>query len=212
MAVLRVVGIDADHLLLLDPDGGGHRVRIDETLHDSLQQAAKVGTSRLSPREIQERLRGGEALEQVADTAGVSVERIRRWEGPVRAERERAVEVALRTRYTRQPDGAVSGPLGRLVGAHLEHHGLTAEWQARRHPDGRWVVTVTHERGEASWRLDAGALSALDPHAESLGWREPPRAVESVRDAGRERRSARAAVPSWEAILESSAPPNVFPS
>lgn len=212
MAVLRVVGIDADHLLLVDTDGGGHRVLIDSTLHDYLRQSAKVGTSRLSPREIQERLRAGTPIEQVAEAAGVGVERIRRWEGPVRAERDRAVATALRTRYARPPDGAVSGPLGRVVTAHLDHHGLVGDWDAHRDPDGHWVITVTHDRGGASWRLDGGALSALDPHAEALGWREPPRAVDSVREPVKERRPGRASVPSWDTILENSPPPNAFPT
>jgi DNA-binding transcriptional regulator YiaG len=213
MAVLRVVGIDADHLLLIDPDGGGHRVAIDATLHDSLKQAAKVGTSRLTPREIQDRLRSGASLEHIAEVAGVSVERIRRWEGPVQAERNRAVDVALKTRYSRPPDGAVSGPLGRLVTAHLDHHGLVGEWDARRDPEGHGVVVVRHERGEAAWRLDDGALSALDPQAEALGWREPPRAVEAIKEPSREgRRTGRTPLPSWDAILENSPPPNAFPT
>ncbi|HEY5335048.1 MAG TPA: septation protein SepH [Mycobacteriales bacterium] len=214
MAVLRVVGIDADHLLLLDPDGGGHRVAIDTTLHDSLKQAASVGTSRLTPREIQDRLRSGASVDQVADAAGVSSERIRRWEGPIRAERDRAVDLAQRTRYARPPDGAVSGPLGRIVTAHLEHHDLVGSWESHRDADGHWVVTVTHERGSASWRLLDGALAALDPQAEALGWREPPHAVDSVKEqpATSTGRRSRASIPSWEMILESSPPPNAFPT
>lgn len=215
MAVLRVVGVDADHLLLVDPEGGGHRVPIDTSLHESLRQAATVGSSRLTPREIQDRLRAGASIEQVAEAAGVSTERIRRWEGPIRAERDRAVELAQHTRYARPPDGAVSGPLGRLVTAHLDRHGLVGSWDSHRDPDGQWVVTVTHERGSASWRLVDGALSALDPQAESLGWREPPRAVESIKDApkaaGGGRRS-RASIPSWDTILGNSPPPNAFPT
>lgn len=220
MAVLRVVGTDADHLLLLDTEGGGHRVAIDAVLHETIRQAARVGTSRLTPREIQDRLRSGASVEQVAEAAGVSAERIRRWEGPVLAERGRAVESGMRTRYARPPDGALSGPLGRLVTAHLDALGLIGEWDAYRGVDGAWVVVVRHERGKAEWRLQDGALSALDPHAEGLGFREPPRAVDNVRDVRPEVRTearpekgrARAALPSWESILENTQPPNAFPT
>jgi hypothetical protein len=209
MAVLRVVGVDADHLLLVDPDGGGHRVAIDAALHETLRQASRVGVSRLTPREIQERLRAGAAADHVAEAAGVSVERIRRWEGPILAERERAVDQAGRTRYSRAPDGAVSGPLARLVTAHLDQLGLTAEWDAHRGPDGDWVVTVRHERGEAAWRFADGSLTALDPHAEAFGFREPPRSVDAPRDISRK---GRAQLPSWETIMENAPPPNAFPT
>jgi DNA-binding transcriptional regulator YiaG len=209
MAVLRVVGVDADHLLLVDPDGGGHRVAIDTALHDTLRQAARVGVSRLTPREIQQRLRAGTSADQVAEAAGVSVERIRRWEGPILAERARAIELAHKTRYARPGDGAVSGPLGRLVTAHLDQFALLGEWDARRGPDGAWVVTVTHEHGEASWRHEDGTLTALDPHAEAFGWREPPRAVDPPREIGRRGRTP---LPSWETIMENAPPPNAFPT
>jgi DNA-binding transcriptional regulator YiaG len=214
MAVLRVVGVDADHLLLVDPDGGGHRVAIDGNLHDTLKQAAKVGQSRLSPREIQERLRSGATLEQVAEVAGVSVERVRRWEGPILAERARAIELALKTRYARPHDGAVSGPLGRLVTTHLDQLGLVGDWDARRGADGAWVVLVTHAQGQAAWRYDEGTLHALDPHAEAFGWREPPRAVDApapapIREVGRRGRTP---LPSWESIMENAPPPNAFPT
>lgn len=231
MAVLRVVGVDADHLLLVDPEGGGHRVVIDAELHDTIRQAARVGTSRLSPKEIQERLRGGATLAQVAEAAGVSTERIRRWEGPILAERARAIEQALKTRYARPHDGAVSGPLGRLVTAHLDQLGLVGEWDARRAPDGAWFVVVTHAQGQAAWRYGGGSLSALDPHAEAFGWREPPRAVEpprelprsrdlrpepapdAPRETGREsQRRGRAQLPSWDDILDNTSPPGAFPT
>lgn len=227
MAVLRVVGVDADHLLLVDPDGGGHRVVIDGALHDTLRQASRVGTSRLSPREIQDRLRAGDTLEEVAQAAGVSAERIRRWEGPILAERARTVELAQRTRYARPHDGAVSGPLGRLVTAHLDQVGLVGDWDARRGPDGAWMVVVTHAKGQAAWRFDEGSLTALDPHAEAFGWREPPRVVEPPRELPRSRdaapdtppeaprdmqRRGRAQLPSWETILDNTSPPGAFPT
>ncbi len=211
MAVLRVVGVDADHLLLVDPDGGGHRVAIDAALHDTLAQSARVGQSRLSPREIQARLRAGASPAQVAEAAGVSIERIHRWQGPILAERARAIDTARRTRYARPHDGAVSGPLGPLVTAHLDRVGLVGEWDAHRDPEGAWVVVVRHERGEAAWCLQDGALRALDPHAEAFGWREPPRAVDSTREPGRERKG-RAQLPSWESIMENAPPPNAFPT
>jgi len=207
MADLRVVGTDADHLLLLDSEGGGHRAAIDD-VRRALNDAARAGDSRLSPREIQDRLRSGATVDQVAQAAGVSVERIRRWEGPVLAECAHALERALRTRYSRPPDGAVSGPLGRLVDQRLTLASVAGQWSAHRDVGGDWIVTVTHQHAAASWAYDGVTLVALDPHAEALGWREPPRAVEPLRG----RVKGRSSLPSWESILENTPPPNAFPT
>lgn len=208
MAELRVVGSDAEHLLLVDQDGTGHRVPLDDQLHAALRSASRAGTSTLTPREIQERLRGGATAAQVAQAAGVSVERIRRWEGPVLAERAHALDQARRTRYSRPPDGAVSGPLGPLVDQRLTNAGLRGDWDAWRGPDG-WVVSVVHDHARASWAFDGTALHALDPHAEALGWREPPRAVDPVRERSPRQRGR---LPSWESILADAPPPNAFPT
>jgi hypothetical protein len=205
---LRVVGTDAQHVLLVDADGGGHRITID-AVRDALNAAARAGTSKLTPREIQDRLRAGASAEQVATAAGVSVERIRRWETPVLAERAHALDRALATRFARPPDGAVSGPLGRLVDQRLAMNGLLGEWDAHRGPDGDWIVTVTHDQARAQWSYNGVALVALDPHAEALGWREPPRAVDPVRERAPR---GRASLPSWESIMENSPPPNAFPT
>jgi len=43
--------------------------------------------SPLRPKEIQDRIRAGETAEEIADAAGVPIERVRRFEGPVLAER-----------------------------------------------------------------------------------------------------------------------------
>jgi hypothetical protein len=210
MGDLRIVGTDADHLLLVDGDDAGatgHRVRID-AVREALRQAARAGESRLSPREIQDQLRLGIDADKIAITAGVSVERIRRWEGPVLAERAHALSRAQQTRFSRPPDGAVSGLLGKLVEQRLAQAGILPGWDAYRSPDGGWIIAATHEHATARWGFDGTTLTALDPHAEALGWREPPRAVDSMRARNR----ARTAIPSWEAIMENAPPPNAFPT
>jgi hypothetical protein len=207
MSDLRVVGTDADHVLLVDSESGGHRVAINE-VRRALNEAARAGDSRLTPREIQERLRAGMTVEQVAHAAAVSIERVRRWEGPVLAERAHALERALRARFSRPPDGAVSGPLGRLVEQRLALACVVGQWDAHRDVGDEWVVTITHQHASASWAFDGVTLHALDPHAEALGWREPPRAVEPLRG----RTKGRASLPSWETIMENTPPPNAFPT
>ena len=52
--------------------------------------------SPLRPKEIQDRIRAGETAEEIADAAGVPIERVRRFEGPVLAERAYRAQEAQR--------------------------------------------------------------------------------------------------------------------
>jgi hypothetical protein len=114
MAELRLVGIDDDgqHLLLTDDSGEQHTVAIDERLRAAvnghlsrLGQLTMALESRISPREIQDRIRAGESAEHVAMSAGVPLERVLRFVGPVLREREHVADQAKRARV-----GAESAP------------------------------------------------------------------------------------------------------
>ena len=96
MAELRLVGVseDGERLVLTDEAGVHHTIIIDERLRagvhghlSRLGQLTMALESRISPREIQNRVRSGESAEHVAQTAGVPVERVLRFVGPVLRER-----------------------------------------------------------------------------------------------------------------------------
>src|SRR5659263_695795 len=105
MRELRLVAVsdDGSHLVVRsnEPDGEQFRLPLDERLRAAvrrdvprLSQLEIRRESSLTPREIQARLRAGESPEDVAHAAGVPVERVTRFEGPVLAERQRRVEEA----------------------------------------------------------------------------------------------------------------------
>ena len=71
--------------------------------------------SALTPREIQARIRGGESLEEVAQAAGVSVEQIDAYAGPVLAEREHAATLARTSQVRRHRESGVQRLLGEVV-------------------------------------------------------------------------------------------------
>ena len=50
----------------------------------------------MRPKEIQDRIRAGETADEIADAAGIPIERVRRFEGPVLAEREYRAQEAQR--------------------------------------------------------------------------------------------------------------------
>lgn len=102
--------------------------------------------SSLSPRDIQTRIRRGESPQSVADSAGVPVERISGFAGPVLAEREFMCEQARKTTIRRKHVGGAGVLMGSLVSDNIVASGgvpESASWDAWRREDGRWTVVVT---------------------------------------------------------------------
>jgi Protein of unknown function (DUF3071) len=165
MAQLRLVGVseDGERLVLADDDGVQYEIVIDERLRagvhghlSRLGQLTMALESRISPREIQNRVRSGESAEHVAQTAGVPLERVLRFVGPVLREREHIADQARRARLA-----GSSGPaslLGDLVSRAANRRGIDpddVDWDSARRDDHTWVVTTT-------WPDDTTAMWALD--------------------------------------------------
>src|SRR3954468_18784489 len=96
-----------------------------------------------TPREIQVRVRAGEAAEALAADAGISLERVMRFALPVLQERIRVTDEARRARARRGGDGLLV-PFGELVDSRLARHGVdlaSVRWDAYRREDGGWTVT-----------------------------------------------------------------------
>src|SRR5215510_16350151 len=158
MQELRLVAVSED---------GSYALRIDDRLRvvargqfSRLAQYEIEVESPLRPKEIQDRIRAGETAEEIADAAGLPVERIRRFEGPVLAEREfRAKEAQQATVRSRE-----SGPgprLGEIVAERLAEAGANPEevdWDSRKRQDGNWQVqlayTVAGRMYMAEWLYD----------------------------------------------------------
>ncbi|GAA0794033.1 septation protein SepH [Spirilliplanes yamanashiensis] len=112
----------------------------------------------LSPRDIQARIRSGESAEEVARIAGVPVDRVLRYAGPVLQERAMLAQHARRTRLKTSDTGA---PLAEVVDSRLAQHGIDTEkisWDAFRREDGTWRIVATWPSGkataQAAWDLD----------------------------------------------------------
>jgi hypothetical protein len=137
--------------------------------------------SRLTPKEIQARLRAGQAPERVARAAGVPVDRVTRFYGPVLSERALVLDAARDATLTRARLGESKAPLGPSVAANLAAKNAVADdWTAFKRPDGAWVVRLTTStRGKARkaewcWQPATRALTALDAYAAALGHVERP--------------------------------------
>src|ERR1700749_2795714 len=136
-AVLGVPGRSARFVLPID-----ERLRAVALGQTSrLPQVGIVMGGPLRPKEIQARIRAGETVEEIADAAGIAVERVRWFEGPVLAERAYAADQAQLASVRRQGDATPGPRLGEIVAERLT--ALRAEpdetqWDAKKRGDGSW--------------------------------------------------------------------------
>ncbi|CAD5935956.1 MULTISPECIES: septation protein SepH [Streptomyces] len=185
MPELRVVAVsnDGTRLVLKAADSTEYTLPIDERLRAAVRNdRARLGQieieveSHLRPRDIQARIRAGASAEEVAQFAGIPVDRVRRFEGPVLAERAFMAERARKT-PVRRP-GENTGPqLGEAVQERLLLRGAdkeTVQWDSWRRDDGTWEVLLVYrvagEPHSASWSYDPPRrlVQALDDEARSL--------------------------------------------
>lgn len=169
MPELRVVAVsnDGTRLVLKAADSTEYTLPIDERLRAAVRNdRARLGQieieveSHLRPRDIQARIRAGASAEEVAQMGGIPVERVRRFEGPVLAERAFMAERARKTSVRRQ--GETTGPqLGEAVAERLLLRGAekdTVLWDSWRRDDGTWEVLLVYrvagEPHSASWTYD----------------------------------------------------------
>jgi hypothetical protein len=171
MQELRLVAVSEDgtYAVLAVPGRGG---RFSLPIDDRLRIVARGQFSRLAqyeievesplrPKEIQDRIRAGETADEIADAAGVPIERVRRFEGPVLAERAYRAEEAQRATI-RQPGDSGPGPrLGDIVTERLTKFGSIpedAQWDSRKRADGNWQVQLMFTAGGrphmAEWVFD----------------------------------------------------------
>jgi hypothetical protein len=171
MQELRFVAVSEDgrYAVLAVP---GRSARFTLPIDERLRAVALGQTSRLAqyeievesplrPKEIQARIRAGETVEEIADAAGIAVERVRWFEGPVLAERAYIAEQA-QAASVRRPGESAPGPrLGEITAERLSAAGADAddvEWDARKRGDGNWQVQLTFTSGGrlhvAEWLFD----------------------------------------------------------
>ena len=172
MQELRFVAVSEDcSYAVLDVPGrsGRYVLPIDERLRAvALGQTSRLAQyeieveSPLRPKEIQARIRAGETAEEIADAAGIPVERVRWFEGPVLAERAYIAQQAQTASVRRTGDSSGPGPrLGEVVTERLLAAGSDADdgnWDSRKRGDGNWQVSLTFPSGGrrhvAEWVFD----------------------------------------------------------
>jgi hypothetical protein len=181
MPELRVVAVsnDGTRLVLKAADSTEYTLPIDERLRAAVRNdRARLGQieveNHLRPRDMQARIRAGATAEEVAQLAGIPVERVRRFEGPVLAERAFMAERARKT-PVRRPGESTGPQLGEAVSERLLLRGADRDavlWDSWRRDDGTWEVLLTYR-------------VAGEPHSASWTYDPPRRLVQPVDDEAR---------------------------
>ncbi|MBG9329163.1 DUF3071 domain-containing protein [Corynebacterium belfantii] len=120
----------------------------------------------MRPREIQERIRSGATIAEIAEENGVTESRIEPYAHPVLLERARIAELSKKSHPVRN-DGPADLTLWEVLATAFAARGedLTrSHWDAYRDPSGQWVVSVKWgpELGEtvAEWSYHRHGTSA----------------------------------------------------
>lgn len=184
MQQLQFVELDeGGRLVVSTEDGTRYAVPVDDRLRAALRPRPATppvgrGTPGVSLREVQSMIRAGQSAEEVAAVTGWEADRVRRYEGPVLAEREHVIGLARRAAVRSQGRTDGSHTLGdrvqeRLQGRDVDLSGVG--WDAARGTaHGPWTVQVIFSAGgrerRGTWHYDlqSRGLEALDDEARWL--------------------------------------------
>ncbi len=189
---LRLVGVheDGEHLLLAGPGDEQYLLTVDESLRAAVRRdRAHLGqlqiemSGELRPREVQSQIRAGASAEEVASRSGWPVERVRRYEGAVLAERAHITELGRSVTLRRRGSDTTPPTLSSRVERRLAERGVDIRqnvWDSWRPENGPWMLSLHFVAGgrerEARWLFDQSArtVTAQDDEALWLSEDEKP--------------------------------------
>ena len=140
----------------------------------------------LRPREVQAQIRAGATAEEVSARTGWPLDRVRRYEGAVLAERAHITDLARAVTLRRRGSDAAPPTLSARVDQRLAARGVDVRqnvWDSWRAEDGPWMLTLRFAAGgrerEARWLFDPSArtVTAQDDEALWLSEDEKPPAA-----------------------------------
>ncbi|WP_166998435.1 septation protein SepH [Paramicrobacterium fandaimingii] len=166
---LKVIGVEDGALVAATEQGQRFRIVINEVLLSHLRppKPAHSEERRLSPREVQAHIRSGLSAEEVADLTGVGAEYVRRFEGPVLAEREHIVGAALSVPVLSaiEVPGGDEPTFGAAIAARLEGLAATGErWTSWKDPGDGWIVKLSFTAAT----IDHDARWSYEPKKHTL--------------------------------------------
>lgn len=185
MEQLTIIGSEDDRLILADESGQRFTLAIDDVLRSEVRShgrdqrpAAPLGAS---PRDIQARIRAGLSADETAELLSVDIDAVRRFEGPVLAEREHIVDRALAVPVVigTEFDVEENPTFGSAVRAKLADLQATSERWTSWKDDSGWTVKLEFTANEvdhdARWSFEPrrSALAPINGDASQLSRQGP---------------------------------------
>lgn len=166
MADLRITGVSNNQLELQAPDGTRHYLSITPDLLKALKSRDLSLPNNVSPREIQQLVRFGATLEEVAEKTGADPDLVARFAKPIVAELRHVVNLARGIRLSLAGDRFADPMLvefGAIMDERLANNGAKdVAWSAKKNIEGEWLVNVSFTTsagaGTATWAFDPKQL------------------------------------------------------
>ncbi|MDA8901961.1 septation protein SepH [Aquiluna sp.] len=158
---LRFVARDGENLVLESDDGQRYHLAIDSALKDGIRANPRVTEANFSPREIQNLIRSGLSVEQVAHQLEQPASAIEPFAAPILDELRFVLEAALGTQVAA---GAVMKRFDELVADTTPESTFSAA-----KIDGDWIITAVGSE-TLTWRFDpkARSLEPTNPEASNF--------------------------------------------
>lgn len=183
MSELRLNGKNSEgtHLTLVDNDGTEFSLRISDTLRATVNQPRLASVpsgaeeATVSVKEIQRRLRAGDAPEVIAREGNTTVDKVARFSGPILQEREyilsQARSAGLRKDATRLDISFLEAVIAKLVPRGVDADDLS--WNTWRLPDATWHIELHYPNrdgnGIATWNFDTSRRT-INPTDDNGAW------------------------------------------
>ena len=97
---LKFVARQSDYLLLEAEDGSSHRLLIEDQLRDALKNTQEIKSSGIVPKDVQNQLRSGKSVAEVAAMLGVTESAIEPFAAPILDEIRFVLQSALSTQVS----------------------------------------------------------------------------------------------------------------
>jgi len=174
MADLRITGVANNQLELQAPDGTRHYLTINDDLVKALRNREVQLPPTLTPREIQQQIRHGLTVSEVAEATGADEELVLKFAKPIISELNHIVMLARNIRLSLAGDRfAEPTPVqfGSVMDERLENNGAKEiVWSAKKSLEGDWLVSIKFSTaagsGIATWGFDPKQLF-LTPENEA---------------------------------------------
>lgn len=154
---LRFVSKESDYLILETESGDRYRLLVDDSVREAFKNTEEIRSSQASPKDIQNLLRSGKSVAEVAQALQVTESAIAPFAAPILDEISFVLSGALNTMVS---DGQNMRRLEDLV-----LHSQPESTFAAHREDSGWVVTAKGAHNY-SWSFDP-RTKVLEPISES---------------------------------------------